>query len=158
MSKASKSTKSTAGAVATLPTFSMDNLVSYLEVVKAKIKEIKGNDGDDFKISKDLPGFGNIQNIEDPVKLIQAYHSVSARETGYNEAAKEMGLTKVPEFRLEGHLGTAWKQDIIRRYHLATKKEQLEKLEKVKKELEANLSQEDKLKAMTANIAEILEA
>ena len=148
--------KSNKSEIAVLSNFTMERIPEALAQINEKIKQIQGDDKEDYKITVELEGFGNIQNITEPDTLIKAYGAVTAREQVYKSAAEEMGVEKVPTFKISGHSAESWKKDIIRRYRQATQKEALNKLKRVKDELEKHLSDEDKLKALFTNVADIM--
>lgn len=132
------------------------DIPSLLNIVNEKIKALKGDTSEDTRTDGKLPGIGNINDIDDPVELITAYASVEIREEGFDKAQESMKITEKRKFKLGNYTGEAFKNDILKRYHEVTYKEQLEKLTSVKSELEKHLSKDDKLKAALGNIKDIL--
>ena len=136
----------------------LNNVPTYLEQVRDAIKAIKGSDNDENQTNGELEPFGNIFQIKEPTKLIQAVSMVQGREEGYKKAAKAMGIAKPAPFKIGGAGSTKWISDLTKRYNVVTQQAKLTKLEAVKKELEANLSAEMKLAASMQNIKDILDA
>jgi hypothetical protein len=129
-----------------------------LDMVIAQIKAIKGGLPDKPETTGALTGFGEINKIDKVETLIKAYSAVKNKEKAYLEAAKEIipeGI-KRPPFKLNGCSGKAWMIDIKARVVIVANQEKLNKLNKVKDKLEANLSAEAKLQKDLADIATIL--
>lgn len=137
---------------------SKDDVPSMLQIVTEQIQEIKGNLPKEPKTTKELPGFGKISSINTVEQLIKAASSVIAKKEAYDEAAKEIvpEAIKVPTFTINGVSAPAWLDDIRARVVVVGHKTQLEKLEKVKRKLEENLSAEAKLARDLAEIQTIL--
>ena len=130
---------------------------SLLSQVNEKIAQLKGVSDEGNRTSGKLEGFGNIRDIKDQSTLIKAYSSVLGRTKAYAEAAKEFeGMGEVPAFKIDGSTADQWLHDIKLQYNQVTYKDQLEKLNAVKSELEKHLSAEDKLAASLGNIRDIL--
>jgi hypothetical protein len=129
------------------------DIPGFLDTVKKQIASIKGDLPNTPKTTGELPGFGKIENIDKVETLIKAASSVLGREKAYYEAAEEImprntegkNLIKVPEFKLEGSTKDAWIDHIKSRMIIVANKTKLEKLEKIKRKLEENLSAEAKL-------------
>jgi len=144
-------------ALATNSQFSVKDVPALLERVRSQITEIQGNDDDINLTDGNLGALGNIFHMEDPMLLIQAYSMVTGKEVAYNKAAKDMDLKgKIPVLKLNGATIDKWKVDIQKRYKQVTRKNELDKLQQVKSELEGLLSQEDKVAAALGNIADLL--
>lgn len=141
--------------------FTQADVPSMLEKVNQAISNLKGDKEEAVKISEALGNFGIIHNINDPAILIHAYNYITHKAKSYKEIMPVFENAcpniKVPEFKESGHSVTKWQEEIVRQYKVATYKEELEKLEQIKKELEDCLSTDDKLKAKLSNIAHILE-
>ena len=137
--------------------FKIENAAEYLKKTEEAIKAIKGAEDEDESVKgKSLPGFGEISNINDISELIKAYSSVSGKEKAYEEAAKEMGLSKTPAFKIEGVSADVWKKAILRREVIASSSAKLERLEKVKVIMTDMLSKEEKQKAKLRELDDIL--
>jgi len=148
-------TKKTTTEVATAGTFTLDKVPAALEAVNKQIKAIKGST-EENRTNGHLDGFGDIFKEKNANNLIKAYSSVNGREKAFKEAAKEMGIDPIPEFKINGSSAKAWKDDLKKAYNMATAAAKLKKLEKVKAELEKHLSEEDKLSALMGNLADIM--
>jgi hypothetical protein len=134
------------------------DIPKMLDMVNDQIKKIKGGLPDQPHTDKELPGFGKVANIKTVDDLIKAASMVRAKEKAYNEAAKEIipeGMKK-PVFKLQGITAGRWIEDISARVIVVGNKEQLDKLIKVKKKLEENLSAESKLARDLVEIQSIL--
>ena len=137
-----------------------DGIPQLLEQVNAKINAIVGDqviksttDG------KSFPDFGELKDITKVGDLIKMHSAVSGRVKGYNQSAKEIGmsLTKFP-FKIEGCSAKQWLTDITIQTKILANKAELDKLKKVKQKLESNLSEQDKWKRDMASISTILTA
>ena len=139
--------------------FKQEDIPKMLETVNAKILKLKGGpEKEASTIGKTLDPFGEIANIDTIDELIKAYSSISARESLYKEAIKELKLKiKVPTFNIDGITPKKWKDDIKLRIQEVAFKDQLESLEKIKSKLEENLSQEAKLANDLAEVNKIME-
>lgn len=137
--------------------FNVENAAKYLKQTEEAIKLIKGVEEDDESVKgKDLPGFGDISNITDTSELIKAYSSVLGREKAYAEAAQDMGVSKIPDFKIDGVTAENWKKAIKRREIVASSAAKLERLEKVKALMTDMLSKEEKQKAKLRELEDVL--
>ena len=137
--------------------FKIENAAEYLKKTEDAIKAIKRADDEDENVKgKNLPGFGELSSITDTSDLIKAYSSILGREKAYNEAAQEMKLTKIPDFKIEGVTADTWKKAILRREVIASSSAKLERLEKVKVIMTDMLSKEEKQKAKLRELDDIL--
>jgi hypothetical protein len=138
-----------------------NDVPKMLEQVTAQIKLIKGNLPKTPKTDGNLQGFGKVEDINSLESIIKAASMVIGKERSYKEAAeimipKDVKGVKVPAFRIGGMKA----QDVLD--HLKVRavevgnKEKLDKLNKIKKELEANLSAEAKLANSLSKIKGIL--
>lgn len=148
--------KRTSKKAAGLAVISDDNVPAMLEQVRAKIKELKGDDNESHQTTGELEGFGNIFEITKPSDLIKAYSSVKGRAAAYDVAAKEMGIKAPPAFKIGNAGADKWFADLKKCYKMATHKAELDKLAKVETELKSMLSEEDKRKASMQTIADLL--
>jgi len=139
--------------------FTPKDIPTMLANVNAKIEALKGGcEGDASTKGVDLPGFGQLKDIEDLSKLIQASSSVSGRERTYNEEAKSMEIEGViPEFKIADYSPDTWRIDIKRRYQEVAFAGQLETLNKIKETLESNQSKEMKFHNDMEKISVLME-
>lgn len=147
-----------AATIDALVNMGQDGIPKLLEEVNKKINSLKGgNSENESTKGTQLPSFGEIAKIDKVTTLIQAVSSVRARQKAYAEAAKELdaSTTKFP-FKLAGFSADTWVNDIKARYSILANKAELDRLNKIKKTLEENLSQEAKLKNDLAKIGEWL--
>jgi len=152
------STEAKNTGVAVAGQFTQADIPNMLETVVAKIKLLKAGVEDKPQTTGELDGFGKINDIKDVGTLIKAYSSVDNRQKCYDEAAKEMlpeGVKK-PTFKLNSFSAEQWKADIKKRTVEVGFQQELDKLNKVKTKLEANLSAEAKLAKDLKDIANIL--
>lgn len=144
-------------AVALISNFKMEDVPEMIQKLNEKINEITGTSEGNVKITEDLPSFGNIQNITDVPKLVQAYASVMTSEAMYENAMKELKLPSKFTYKIGSYVPDTWKKSIKTRIAEVTQEDLLKKLKDAKAELEKHLSGEDKLKAMFSNLTEIFE-
>jgi hypothetical protein len=134
------------------------DIPTMLELVDEQIKKIKQGLPDSPHTDKDLPGIGKISALKTVDSLLKAASMIIAKEEAYNKAAEQIlpeGFKK-PTFKLNGVSSKLWIEDISARVVIVANKEQLNKLEKVKKKLEENLSAEAKLTRDLEEIQSIL--
>ena len=132
-----------------------------LKTVNQKTKELEGiepmpttTDGHGLQVGVK---YGDIKGMDNEQALIRCYGCIMFEEQRYIEAFKEMGIKEdMPEQILCGHTIKEWKNDILARYQFVSIKRQLAKMSEAKKELEKNLSKEDKLNNSLAKIQDIL--
>lgn len=138
--------------------FTQADIPRLLETVVNKINILKKGVEDKPQTTGELDGFGKINDIKDVSTLIKAYSSVTNRQKCYDEAAKELlpeGVKK-PTFKLNSFSADQWKSDIKKRTVEVGFQQELNKLNKVKEKLEANLSAEAKLAKDLKDISNIL--
>lgn len=143
-------------ALITNPT--QNDIPTFLAQVNAKIKEIRGQVVEENKTAdKHLDGFGKVKDIKTVEELVKAHASVVARQKLYNESATELGVdVKKYPFKLSGASASSWIDDIKSRMVTVKYKSELDKLNKIKKELEDNLSAEQKLQNSLQKISSLL--
>ena len=137
--------KSTDASVANQ--FTQQDIPGMLKKVTERINALKKGSAEKVKTTGELGDFGKIKDIKKVDTLIKAYSSVTNRAKAYDEAAKEIlptGVSK-PVFKIEGSTAAEWKSDIEKRIVEVGFQQELDKLNKVKKTLEENLSAEAKL-------------
>ncbi len=144
----------------TLASMTKNDVPALLEQVKSQIKELKGNKESDARITGPLEMFGVISSIKDPEVLKGAYAFITKKCEAIDSYAsvfeKENPGVKVNPAKVGGHTVKQWQDEILRQYREVTYEEKLNKLNQVKEKLEANLSEEAKLRASMADIADIL--
>lgn len=148
----------TSTAVATATQFTVNDVPSLLEKVTKQIALIKKNIPETAQTTGNLDGFGKINEINTVESLIKAHSSIVSKAAGYNESAAAIlpeGIKK-PTLLINGYSPASWIEDIKARIIIVANKSELEKLEKVKTKLEANLSAEAKLNKDLSEIANIL--
>lgn len=147
-------------ALATGKQFTQDQVPNYLEQVKERLRALKGEEKDSLRISEELEPFGKISEITDVQELMGAYAYVTYKANGIENFRavfeKNVPAIKIPAITINGHSLEKWQAEILTQHRAATYKQEIEKLEKVKNELEACLSEEHKLAAKLSNIADIL--
>jgi hypothetical protein len=144
--------------LSTAQQFTQNDIPGLLEKVNEQIKAIKGDLPKATKTTGDLNGFGTIASIKTVENLLKAYSMVTSKQKAYDLSAKEIlpeGVKK-PPLKIDGSSVSAWQADIKGRIVVVARKTELEKLEKVKAKLEANLSAEAKLAKDLADISNIL--
>ncbi len=159
-----KSTKSTEVAKVTddqvtdLAVMGVSDIPSMLDKVTKQIDAITVGLPSGPKTSVSLNGFGLIEKIDTVETLIKAAATVMSKQEGYNNAVKLIldSSVKVPEFKLSGVLAEDWLLDIKARVLIVANKEKLDRLNKIKTKLEANLSAKDKFAKDMAAIQAIL--
>lgn len=144
---ANKVAKSREENVLTIAQPTQNDIPALLETVNKKISQLKGNSIEkESTASVDLTGFGQIKNISKVEDLIKAHSMLTAKSNAYNSSAKALDVDpKKYPFIQNGCSLNQWENDIKLRLAVVKNKTELEKLEKVKKLLEENLSQESKL-------------
>lgn len=158
MTKKAKETEvATKTAFNNLIEMGQEAIPGMLKQVLQKIREIKGLIPTESSITATLQGFGKLDDIKSVEELVKAHSVIIAKERAYNESAKDLGLsTKKYPYMLHGHRATAWISGIQRRVVLVAHKSELDKLNKIKAKLEANLSTKDKLRKDLEDISKLL--
>jgi len=149
--------------VATKTQFTLDKVPDMLEVVNAKIKELKGEQQSSVKITEELGPFGVVSSITDVNVLRQAYAYITRKEQAFNDTEVAEVFDNIDPtapkmvFTEAGHSAETWKKEIVRQAKQSTFQTQLDKLEKAKKILTENLSAEQKFVASMADIADLFQ-
>lgn len=161
----SKSTKPAATgqttALSVSGQFDESKVPAMLDQVNAKIKSLRGGDTPPVRITNSLGNFGVISSIKDPATLRGAYAYITKKAEANDQFTpvfqKAVPSVKLPSFTENGHTLEQWQNEILTQYSAATNEQQLEKLEKIKTELEGLLSEQDKKAAKIANVARLLD-
>ena len=148
--------KNSKNAVAKKDQFTVADVPDLLKQVNEQIKQLKGEEEDPIT-DGNLEGFGRLSDIDDVTTLVRAASSVMGKAAAYDKAAEETGvdISKFP-FKINKWGAEKWLKDIKRRINEVTFKDRLDKLTKVKDELEQHLSAEDKFNATVQNIVSII--
>jgi len=125
-------------------------------MVLDKLKQLKGDDDTPSGTNGELEGFGNLFQEESPSRLIKAYSAVTSREEAYKKAVKDMKISGAPKFVIAGFSSTAWKKDILNRYNVVTKAEEIAKLTAIKAKLSKYQTEEQQLQSDMSDIADLL--
>lgn len=135
-----------------------ENIPEMLLQVNKRIAAIQGEMPEQKKTTGSLAGFGKIAEIKDMGTLIKAYSVLLAKKKAYTEAAKALGVEpkKTPKFMLDGSSFTDWENDIKLRAVQVKYDTDLKKLTAVKKKLEENLSEKDKLQKDLADVMRLI--
>jgi hypothetical protein len=114
-----------------------------LSKLEEEIKKLNHISDTVYKTTGNLEGFGDIKKETLVGNLIRAFSIVLAKETAYNKAAEELGLSTYPAFEISGGNAEAWKQDITLRIAIIEHKDRLDKLKSAKEKISKFLSIED---------------
>ena len=136
----------------------INDIPKYLEMVNKQIKAIKGDLPEQPHTTESLNGFGKIKDIKTVSELLKAASMLIAKQKAYDEAAEKLlpeGIKK-PVFKQNGSTTEQWLSDIEARLAIVANKEKLDKLTKIKKTLEENLSAEAKLANDLKKIQDLL--
>lgn len=153
---ATKKQQTVATLPATVDKITQEDLPSLLKVINQKISELQGDDKEDGVVASELPGFGRISDIKDPMVLRLAYSTVAKKAEAvdkYNDVFKAVAPTiPVKNFKEGGNSTEQWQKAILSQYKKVVFKEELSKLEKAKEKIQANLSQNDRMRADLADV------
>jgi len=153
-----KGTKETGVSVA--GQFTQADIPNLVSQIDAKIKALQGDSDESSTVSGPIDQFGELKDIKEPMKLMEVYNYVTKKINGVNEFAdvfKAAAPTiKVPTMKIAGATLPALQKAILAQYKKATNAEELAKLKEAKKELESCLSEDMKVQAKLANVANIL--
>lgn len=129
------------------------DILSKLEAEIASLKHVQETA---YKAGTNLSQFGNIQSETSIPKLIQAFSTVVAKETAYDKAAEELGLSSYPVFSVDGYAKAEWKHDIQLRMDVINFEERLKKLNEFKSKMTAFLSASEQKEMLIAEMAKYL--
>lgn len=116
---------------------------SIIEKLEAEIKKLNHITDTVYKTTGVLDGFGDIKKETLIPNLIRAYSVVLAKESNYNNAAEDLGLTTYPAFEINGCTAAQWREDILLRIAIIEHKDKLDKLKSYKDRVAKFLSEED---------------
>lgn len=129
-----------------------------LSLLDQKINSLKHITDSVYRTTGQLQGFGDIKSETKIENLIRAFSMVRGKSDAYASAAKELGLTTVPAFSVDGGNVDDWKQDIILRINIISHKEQLDKLTEYKNKMSKFLSEADQKEILMKEMAAFLGA
>ena len=115
---------------------------NVLEILAAKLAELKVVTECSYKTGGTLAGFGDIKSETKVENLIRAYSSIRGKEHAYNESAKELGITNYPAFSEAGGTAADWKQDILLRKAVIEHADTKAKLESLTEQAKGFLTKE----------------
>jgi len=118
------------------------NVPEIMQVLDAKLKTMDDVRESKYKTSGVLDSV-DIKKEKNIEALIRIYGSVMARESIYNESAKELGITTYPSFEISGGSSADWKADIKLRIKVINQKETVDKLVEYKDKMSKFLSEQD---------------
>lgn len=140
--------------------YTQGDIPSLVEAINAKIKALQGDSTESSRITGNIDMFGKLEDINDPMKLMEVYNYVTKKINGVNEhiaTFKAVSPTiPVPTMKIAGATLEVLQKEILLQYKKVTHAEELDKLRKAKEELESCLSEEMKVQAKLANVANIL--
>lgn len=143
-----------------LATFKQDQIPSAIDSLKAKIKELKGDDEKDNVISGDLPGIGRIEDLKDPNTIVELYAQISQKSkvvAEYYGKFQEVAPTiKVKPWKVGSNSPESVLKALLGQYKKVVFKEELAKYEKAVEKLEKHLSEEEKMKNDLQSVFEVL--
>lgn len=129
----------------TMDHLSIPDVISGINTEIEKMKDIE-NASSRYKTNLDLKPFGNLKDIKNVEDLIKAYSYITNKAKAYDEAATELQLKDIKPFKEGGYGVEEWKADITLQIKVLTHSDRLKELQKLKKEAESFISQEDKKK------------
>jgi len=146
--------------VALVGQYTQNDIPQLVEAINAKIKSLQGDSDDSTRITGDIDMFGKLEDIKEPMKLMEVYNYVTKKINGVNEfiaTFKAVSPTiPVPTMKIAGATLQCLQKEILLQYKKVTHAEELAKLRKAKEELESCLSEDMKVQAKLANVASIL--
>jgi len=132
------------------------DITSIISALESEIKSLDHITDSKYRTSGNLKGFGDIKTETKIENLIKAYSSIAGKETMYNNAATELGLTTYPLYTVDGSDSESWKEDIMLRINIINHKEKLDKLTEFKKRTEELLSKEEQKALLVSEISNFL--
>lgn len=135
-----------------------NDIPALLETVSEKIKQLKGNqETKETTAGVNLRPFGPVKDINKVEDLVKAHSMLTAKSDAYNKSAKVLDInTEKYPFKEDKFTLGQWEDDIKTRLAVVKNRTELNRLEKVKKLLEENLSAESKLANDLKKAQEIL--
>jgi hypothetical protein len=124
----------------------LTGVLGGIDLVNQRIADLKHIQESVYKTTGKISGFANkIQDETNISELIKMYSSVAGRAASYNAAAKDLELTTVPVFKLEGSTVKEYKHDVQLRIAIIANKETLDELNAIKKEYTELMDKEDRM-------------
>ena len=144
-------------------TISREKINEQLELINSKISNLSKKKFRYFIYGKYIPGFGDIKLIENKEELIKCFVNIKSKFNNDNEVqliADELKLDivnkEIQEETFLGYTYEEWKEEFQTKANEIQTKEDINKLEKVKKKLKKYLSEDDKLENDFKSSEEIL--
>jgi hypothetical protein len=124
----------------------LTGVLGGIELVNQRIADLKHITESVYKTTGRVQGFPNkIQDETSISELIKMYSAVAGRGASYDAAAKDLNLTTVPVFKLEGGTVKEYKHDVQLRIAIIANKETLDELNTIKKEFTELMDKEDRM-------------
>jgi hypothetical protein len=98
----------------------------------------------------------NIHTTKNLSKLLNIYASLSVKETSYNKAAEDNGLSEYPAFMWQDTLGNSWLHDLKLRISTLTHNVKKSELTSLKNELSQFMIKDDKIAIALAKVNAIV--
>lgn len=140
--------------------FTQSDIPDLVAQIDQKIKALQGDNDESSVVSGPIDQFGELKDINDPMKLMEVYNYVTKKIEGvnsYSDVFKAAAPTiKVPTMKIANATLPVLQKAILGQYKKATNAEELAKLKEAKKELESCLSEDMKVQAKLANVASLL--
>lgn len=130
------------------------NVLEALSVINEKLKNLQNpsqseKTGGKIKLSKLI----DIHTTTEVSELMMVADYVIAKRDARTKVNKELGVNV--SLKIAGHSPSAWLTDIKARLDVITNQKQIDKLKEAKDQLEKLLSDEDKRKAVLANLKDL---
>ena len=136
-----------------------DSVPNVLELLSAKLTELKTVTECSYKTGGKLDGFGDIRQQTQVENLIRAFSSVQGKEEAYHKSAKALGKITYPAFSVSGGNTEAWLHDIKLRMAVIEHADTKAALEALTEEGKKFLTEKDQyaiyLQKASAKIAEL---
>lgn len=126
----------------------VDNIPGVLEMLNARIANLKRIEETPYRTTGNLEVFGNLTQETKIENLIKAFSMVRGKEQAYHDAAKELGLTSYPNFSISGGNTEDWKHDIMLRIDIIQYKQTLDELNEFHSQFSKFVSEEDQKKML----------
>lgn len=115
---------------------------NVLELLAAKLAELKVVTECSYKTGGNLAGFGDIKSETKVENLVRALSSIRGKEKAYYETAAILGLTETPVFSEGGGNAADWTQDVKLRIAVIQHADTKAKLEALTEQAKGFLTKE----------------